>query len=156
AIEDQPEAKAGETLREKPICYFGVSRYTRGGKQAPFPGGKTRFKNMVAFREAPDNHGLIPRGIAATDTVLFVADTAFDSIKVIDSATMKCVREFPAPKPGRLAIDATGDLWAICDGGKRVASYSADGKRRLDALSLPAGTVPEGLGFDREGRLLVC
>jgi sugar lactone lactonase YvrE len=154
-LENQPEAKAGETLQAKPICYFGVSRYTRDGKHAPFHGGKTRFQNMVAFREAPDNHALIPRGVAASDEVLFVADTAFDTIKVIDPETMKSIGEFPAPKPGRLAIDPAGNLWAIC-GGKRVASYSADGKLGLEALSLPAGAVPEGLGFDRDGRLLVC
>jgi sugar lactone lactonase YvrE len=156
ALEDQPEVKAGEAPREKPICYFGVSRYTRDGKHAPFPGGQTRFKNMVAFREAPDNHSLIPRGVAATGKVLFVADTAFDKIKAFDSETMKLVREFPAPRPGRLAIDAAGDLWAICGDGKRVASFSPDGTLRLEALPLPADAVPQGLGFDREGRLIVC
>ena len=154
-LENQPEVRAGEAPREKPICYFGVSRYTRDGKHAPFPGGQTRFKNMVAFREAHDNHGLIPRGVAATDKVLFVADTAFDRIKVINPETMKISREFPAPRPSRLAIDPSGDVWAICGGGKCVASYSPDGKLRLEALPLPAGAVPEGLGFDREGRLLV-
>ncbi len=83
-LENQPHAKSGEAIREKPICYFGVSRYTRDGKHAPFPGGKTRFKNMLTFHEAQDNHTLIPRGVAASDRTLFVADTAFDSIKVID------------------------------------------------------------------------
>ena len=155
-LENQPEAKAGEALREKPICYFGVSRYSRVGRHAPFPGGKTRFKNMLAFREAPDDHALIPRGVAATDKVLFVADTAFSMIKVIDPETMKIIREFPAPRPGRLAIDSSGDLWAICDGGKRVVGYSAGGKLRLEELALPAGSEPVGLGFDHEGRLLVC
>ena len=155
-LENQPQAKAGEVLSEKPICYFGVSRYTRDGKHAPFSGGKTRFKNMLALREAPDNHALIPRGVAATDKGLFVADTAFDTIRVIDPGTMKGVREFPAPTPGRLAVDAAGNLWVICEGGKRVASYSADGKLRLEALPLPADSVPSGLGFDHAGRLLVC
>jgi hypothetical protein len=156
ALEDQPEAKAGEVLREKPVCYFGVSRYTLDGKHAPFVGGKTRFKNMLTFREAPDNHALIPRGAAASGTTLFVADTAFDVIKVVDLATMKMVREFPVSKPGKLAIDRSGCLWAICDGGKRVASYSLEGRVQIDALPLPAGAVPNGLGFDRAGRLLVC
>jgi sugar lactone lactonase YvrE len=155
-LENQPEAKAGEALREKPICYFGVSRYTREGKHAPFPGGKTRFKNMLTFREAPDNHALIPRGVAAAEKLLFVADTAFDAIKMIDPETMETIREFPAPKPGRLAIDPAGDIWVICEREGRVASYSTDGKLRLKALPLPTGAVPAGLGFDGEGRLLVC
>ena len=155
-LENQPEAKAGEALNAKPICYFGVSRYSRDGKHAPFSGGKTRFKNMLAFREAPDNHALIPRGVAANDSALFVADTAFDTIKVIDPETMERIGEFPAPRPGRLAIDADGNLWVICEGEKRVASYSADGRLLLKALPLPAGSVPSGLGFDHGGRLLVC
>ncbi len=69
---------------------------------------------------------------------------------------MEIIREFPWPIPGRLAMDSAGDLWAICEGGKRVASYSADGKLRLEALPLPTGSVPNGLGFDGQGRLLVC
>ncbi len=155
-LENQPEARAGEALKTKPICYFGVSRYTRDGKHAPFPGGKTRFRNMLSFREAPDNHSLIPRGVAASDRQLFVADTAFDTIRVIDIETMKILREFRVPRPDRLAVDARGDLWVICEGGKCVASYSADGKLRLKALPLPVGAEASGLGFDHEGRLLVC
>ncbi len=156
ALENQPEARAGEALRKKPICYFGVSRYTRDSKHAPFPGGKTRFKNMLAFREATDNHALIPRGARASEERLYVAEPAFDAIKVVDVETMSLIREFPVPKPGKLTIDTAGNLWVICDGGARVASYSADGEVRLEALRLPVGTVPDGLGFDRDGRLLVC
>ena len=111
---------------------------------------------MLAFREAPDDHALIPRGIAADSKLLFVADTAFDAIVVIDVATMALIRRFPAPRPGKLAIDGSGDLWAICDSGKRVAAYSAEGKPRIEKLPLPPGAVADGLGFDREGRLLVC
>src|SRR5215469_12273820 len=156
ALENQPQAKAGEALQQKPICYFGVSRYTRDGKHAPFPDAKTHFKNMLAFREAPDNHALIPRGVAASRDTLVVADTAFDVIKVIDLETMQPIREFSAPKPGRVVIDPTGRLWVICDNGKRVASYSIEGALHLEALPLPAGSVPSGLGFDGEGHLLVC
>jgi hypothetical protein len=156
ALENQPEARAGEVLREKPICYFGVSRYMHDGKHAPFPGGKTRFKNMLTFREAPDNHALIPRGVAASNSVLYVADTAFDTIKVVDLESMQSVREFPVPRPGKMAVDATGGLWVICDSAKRIACFNSDGTIRTDALPLPAGSVPSGLGFDHQGRLLVC
>ncbi len=156
ALENQPEAKAGEALREKPLCEFGVSRYTRDGKHAPFANGKTRFKNMLSFREAPDNHGLIPRGLAASEKLLFVADTAFDTIRVVNPETMASVREFSAPRPGRLAIDGDGNLWVICEGRKRVASYAADGRLRVHAVPLPPDSEPSGLGFDHKGRLLVC
>lgn len=156
ALENQPQAKAGEALREKPICYFGVSRYTRGGKHAPFPDGKTHFKNMLTFREAPDNHALIPRGVVATATTLFVADTAFDTIKIIDVETMQLRGGFRVAKPSRMAVDSSGDLWVICDAGKRVASYSAEGVVRVESLPVPAEAIASGLGFDDHGRLLVC
>jgi hypothetical protein len=156
ALEDQPAAKAGEALDQKPVCYFGASRYNRDGTHAPFSGGKTRFKNMLSFRQGPDNHALIPRGIAANEKLLFVADTAFDTIKVLDVGTMRILREFRVSRPGRLAVDADGDLWVICDNAKRVASYSADGALKVEALPLPADVVPSGLGFDHRGRLLVC
>jgi hypothetical protein len=156
AMENQPEARAGEVMQKKPVCYFGVSRYTKDGKHAPFRGGVTRFGNMFALRSFPDEHALVPRGVAAGSNLLFVADTAFDVIKVIDVDTMTLLREFESPDPGRLAIDPAGNIWVICDRGKRVASYSTTGKLRLAALPLPAESVPSGLGFDRDGRLLVC
>ena len=156
AREDQPEVKAGETPREKPLCEFGVSRYTRDGEHAPFAGGRTRFKNMLVFREAPDNHDLIPRGMATDGDLLFVADTAFDVIKVIDPTTMTVAREFPAPEPESLCVDKAGNLWAVCDGKKRVSCYDPGGNRLVEALPLPEGSVPRGLGLDLDGRLLVC
>ena len=156
ALENQPEARAGEAQREKPTCRFGVSRYTRDGKHAPFPGGSTRFKNMLAPREAPDNHALIPRGLALAGGTLYVADTAFDSIKVVAAETMTVAREFAVPKPGKLAVDKAGNLWVACDGGKRVACYSPEGAELVKALALPEGAVANGLGLDRDGRLLVC
>ena len=79
-----PKSPPGEARRDVPICLFGVSRYTINGKPAPFPGGKTQFKNMVVFREAPDNHDLIARGLAADGKLLFVADTLQDRIRVFD------------------------------------------------------------------------
>jgi len=105
--EDQPEVKAGEARRDKPICFFGVSRYTPGGKPAPFADGKTRFKNMLVLREGLDDHGQIPRGLATDGKRLFIADTAKDRIVVVDGATMKVAREFAAPKPTRLALAPT-------------------------------------------------
>lgn len=156
AREDQPEVEAGEAPREKAICEFGVSRYTRDGKHAPFSRGKTRFKNMLSFRQAPDNHDLIPRGLATDGKTLYVADTAFDAIKVVDVETMTVIRAFKAPRPGPLCLDKAGNLWTICDGRKRVACYSPGGDRRVEVLAIPSGAVPNGLGLDREGRLLVC
>jgi len=153
--EDQPEVKAGEARRDKPICYFGVSRWTLDGKVAPFPGGGTRFKNMAVFREAPDNHDLIARGLATDGKSLLIADTTGNRIRVLDLETMQPVRDFAAEKPERLALDAAGNVWTIQSGGEKILSFTADGKPRDIAVPLPAKSVATSLAFAPDGRLVV-
>ena len=111
---------------------------------------------MLSFRQSPDNHDQIPRGLATDGKTLFVADTAFDVIKVVEVETMKIIREFPARRPSALCLDKAGNVWAECDGRRYVACYSPNGELRVKSLNLPAGAVPNGLGLDREGRLFVC
>ena len=55
-----------------------------------------------------------------------------------------------------LAIDRAERLWVTVETNARVAAYAADGSLLVDALPLPQGSVPNGLGLDREGHLLVC
>jgi hypothetical protein len=153
--EDQPDVAAGEARRDQPICYFGVSRYTHNGKVAPFPGGKTRFQNMVVFREAPDNHDLIARGLATDGKLLYVADTQSDRIRVFDVDSMAPVRDFAATMPERLALDRSGNLWAIQHGGHTVLSFTAAGKIRAVSVPLPETSVATSLSFDQGGRLVV-
>ena len=153
--DDQPEVKAGETRTEKPICYFGVSRWTLDGKVAPFPGGRTRFKNMAVFREAPDNHDLISGGLAIDAKSLFVADTAEDRIRVLDLETMQQIREFLAEKPEKLALDRLGNLWVIESGGKTIVSYTTEGRRRDFAVYLSPKSIATALAFAPDGRLVV-
>ena len=153
--EDQPEVAAGEARRDVPVCLFGVSRYTTDGKAAPFPGGKTAFKNMVVFREAPDNHDLIARGLATDGKLLYVADTLQDRIRVFDVATMAPIRDFAATMPERLALDRSGNVWAIQHSGKTVLSFTPGGKARDVSVPLPEASVATSLGFAPDGRLIV-
>jgi hypothetical protein len=153
--EDQPEIGAGEARRDKPICLFGVSRYTHDGKPARFPGGKTHLKNMVVFHEAPDNHDLIARGLAADATLVYVADTLQDRVRVYDVRRMTPVRDFAAEKPERLALDGSGNLWVIRSGGKLVSSYQPDGTRRGVTVPLGADSVATSLAFAPDGHLVV-
>jgi hypothetical protein len=153
--EDQPGVAAGEARRDVPICLFGVSRFGWDGKPAPFPGGKTAPRNMVVFREAPDNHELIARGLATDGKLLFVADTAQDRIRVFDCDSMSPVRDFAAEKLERLALDSTGNLWAIRTGGREIVSLTSEGKLRDGVVPLPEGSRATSLGLDTEGRLIV-
>ena len=155
AREDQPEVKAGEAPREKPICLFGVSRWTRDGKHAPFEGGVTRFKNMTVLQEALDNHDLIPRGLANDGKLLYVADTTADRIRVLDLESMKPLRDFAAVRPERLTVDKVGNIWAIENGGRRIHSYTNEGRQHHDACELPDGVIAASVGFAPDGRLMI-
>ena len=153
--EDQPEVQAGEARREKAVCYFGVGRWTRDGKVAPFPGGGSRFKNVAVFREGLDEHDHIPRGLATDGKLLFVADTLENSIRVLDVETMQPVRDFAAEKVERLALDRAGNVWAIQTGGHRIVSFTAEGKARGVSVPLPEKSVATSLSFAPDGRLVV-
>jgi len=167
AREDAKEVKAGEAPSEKAICYFGVSRYTLDGKIAPFEGGKTPFKNMLSFREAPDNHDLVPRAAVTDGKTLYVADTAENRIVVIDTATMRIVRAISAPRPNRLALSPTGEIWLLSGGGFGAEVYLYDapapvvykvgtGDRIIPVnLPLPAGAKASSLTFASGHRLLI-
>lgn len=154
--EDQPEVKAGEARRDKPICLFGVSRWTLDGKPAPFKGGASSHKNMAVFSEAEDNHDLISRGLATDGKLLYVAETRANRIRVLDVETLQPIRDFPAENPERLALDGSGNLWAIPTGGKSIVSFNADGRPRERELRMPEGSVAAGIAFSPEGKLVVA
>jgi hypothetical protein len=163
--EDQPEVKAGEARREKPICFFGVSRYTLDGRAAPFEGGRTRFRNMLVLREGLDDEAQIPRGLATDGRSLFVADTPRNLIRVFDCATFEQVREIPVERPTHLTLSPKGDLWVLSGGHfeaqafdpgaqpAKVLRLSPGDKLETVVLPLPANAQPSGLSVDPKGRL---
>ena len=152
---DQPEVKAGQVAPKKAICYFGVSRFTRDGKPAPFAGGVMNERHMQSLREAPDNHDLIPRGLATDGQLLYVADTAANRVVVLDAEMMVEVRAFAAEAPERLALDGKGHLWAVQSGGRTLIRMNTSGAEVLTKV-LPDGVVAEAIDFAPEGTLLVC
>ena len=153
--EDQPQVKAGESRSDKPITFAGVGRWTRDGKFAPFDGGKTRFKNLLALSEAPYNRALVPGDIVATNRELWVADTNANRVRVYDAETLAPIRDFAAPNPHRLALDSNGDLWVLQTGGRQIARYSPQGQPRAVNIQLPADALASALSFAPDGRLIV-
>ncbi|RKT20538.1 hypothetical protein B0G69_3857 [Paraburkholderia sp. RAU2J] len=99
------------------------------------------------------------RGLAATDTELYVADTYGNRIVVYDAASMQPLRSWSVPSPGRIAVDTDSTLWVlsgISSGTLTILHYAADGAALASALTLPAGTVPADIAVTPSGQILVA
>jgi hypothetical protein len=98
-------------------------------------------------------------GLAASDALLYVANTAMNRIEVYDAESMQQKSKWNATQPGRLALAKDGTLWALVNtqGGKaRLAHYTPAGAAIDDAPALAAGADAVDLTIDAQGRLLVA
>jgi hypothetical protein len=146
--------------------WFGITRRTLANLAtgAPFDGGrgnsanatKNSFLRLNAVTTGTDA-GI--RGMAATDTELYVADTYNSRIVVLDAASMRQLRSWDVPSPGRIALDTDSTLWVISgvsSGNLSILHYAADGTALSGALTLPAGTVPTDIAIAPSGQILVA
>jgi hypothetical protein len=100
------------------------------------------------------------RGLAATSTTLYVANTYANQIQVFDATTMAPVGSWGVSSPGRIAIDTDGSLWVVQNlqsaSGRTIAHYSATGAALPGMVTLPSGAVPVDLTFAPSGQLLIA
>jgi hypothetical protein len=158
--------------------WFGVSRRQIGDlkKVAPFqPGtGAPADPNVQAataflqINEVPqkkreeaklDHVTADVGGLAATDSVLYVANTLMNRIEMVDAESMQPKGSWDAPQPGRLALGPDGSLWALLDSAgaaPRLAHFTAKGEAINDAPVLPKETQAVDLTVDNKGRLLIA
>ena len=158
--------------------WFGVSRRDIGDTkrsvafQANLAADKDGHAQLAAaflmINEAPEDKRGAPKtdelrqdvgGLAATDALLYVANTAMNRIEVYDAESMQQTGKWNATQPGRLALAKDGTLWALVNtqGGKaRLAHYTPAGVTIDDAPALAAGTDAVDLTIDGQGRLLVA
>ena len=155
--------KDADTWPAKGKTWFGISRRTRDGRPAPFPGGKggagdTLKQNFLLIREAPNGTRQSVSGLAADETHLYVSNPAADRVEVYDPKSMMQTGGWPLPRPGRIALASDGTLWIIQHG-------TAAGRPRLVHVTrhgaLLPGTItgmadPAALCLDNHGRLLVA
>ncbi|OTP70482.1 hypothetical protein PAMC26510_25380 [Caballeronia sordidicola] len=122
---------------------------------------------FLMVNEAPDEKRGAPKaefrqdvgGLAATDALLYVANTSANRIEVYDAETMQQKSNWSAPQPGRLALAKDGTLWALTNtqGAKaRLAHYTPAGAVIDDAPASAAGTDAVDVAVDTQGRLLVA
>jgi hypothetical protein len=151
----------------KGLIWYGLTRRLRTDVThgASFAGGRGNpggplANSFLLVDEMPHGTDASIRGLAASDTTLYVADIGANAIDVFDARTMQQTARWPAREPGKLALDAAGGLWAIegirTDGQRRIVHYLANGHKTGPGFALPRGVEPVDLAFDASGRLLVA
>ncbi|TAM06340.1 MAG: hypothetical protein EPN70_06135 [Paraburkholderia sp.] len=100
-------------------------------------------------------------GLAASDSTLYVSNTAMNRIEVVDANTMQRQSQWDVREPGRIALAGDGSLWVLTgtlsDHAPRVAHYSAQGKLLAeDALVLPTDSIPVDIAVDPAQRILIA
>ncbi|CAE6743013.1 hypothetical protein R69619_02565 [Paraburkholderia nemoris] len=146
--------------------WFGVTRRTLANLAtgAPFTSGignsanatKNSFLLLDTVTTGTDA-GI--RGMAATDTELYVADTINSRILVFDAASMQRLRSWNVPSPGRIAIDTDSTLWVmsgVSSGSLSILHYAANGTALSGTLTLPVGAVPTDIAITPSGQILVA
>ncbi|KXU86023.1 hypothetical protein CR51_38635 [Caballeronia megalochromosomata] len=154
--------------------WIGVSRRDIGDVKQPAP-----FDNVVARKAVAndkDARATLARsfltindtssdakqdigGLAASDTSLYVANTAQDRIERYDAQSMDKKAQWSAAQPGRIALASDGSLWAIVDSlseHPRIAHYSAAGEPLSDAPRLQPDSIAADIALDRQGRVLIA
>jgi hypothetical protein len=146
--------------------WFGITRRTTASiaKGAPFASGIANSANasknsFLMIDTVPFGTDAGIRGLAASDTELYVSDQYSNQIIVFDANTMQRERAFNVTSPGRLALDKDGTLWVLTGaltGRGAVAHYSPTGAPLAGAPVLPANAVPTDVAIAPSGQLCIA
>ncbi|WP_233807715.1 hypothetical protein [Paraburkholderia sp. HP33-1] len=166
SIGNQSNALVGADYPPANQTWYGITRRTLAklATGAPFSGGIGNSANatknsFLAVETVTTGIDASIRGLAATDSELYVADTYGNRIVVYDAQSMQPLRSWSVASPARIAIDSNSTLWIISGfgtGNLSILHYRADGTALAGPLSLPAGTVPTDLTVSPSGQLLVA
>ncbi|MGV2292818.1 hypothetical protein AAHK20_29205 [Trinickia sp. YCB016] len=167
SIGNEDGALVGSDYPPNGTTYYGITRrlISNIATGAPFASGTGNSANatknsFLRVNAVPTGTDASIRGLAATATQLFVANTYANRIEVDDANTMRRITSWTAPSPGRIAIDTDGTLWIIQGlqdpAGRSIAHYSPTGALIGSAVPLPANTVPVDLTIAPSGQLLVA
>ncbi|MEC4819210.1 MAG: hypothetical protein SAK29_38950 [Scytonema sp. PMC 1069.18] len=145
--------KREEDYPSEGTTWYCVRRYDLTGKPAPFPGGRGWDKSMLIVSSKSQIAGLATAG-----EELYVSDPGANQVRIYNINTMKELRNFSVPNPGRMAVDRQGSLWIIQTGSSknpaRVVHYSKQGKQLPEVIA--DVTIPSAIAVDNKGRLLVA
>ncbi|MEW6345029.1 MAG: hypothetical protein AB1704_30650 [Pseudomonadota bacterium] len=166
SIGNQSNTLVGADYPPQNQTWFGITRrqLSNIALGAPFSSGignsanstKNSFLRVQAATAGVDA-GI--RGLAATDSEVYVADTYGNRIVVLDAQTMRQLRSWNVPAPGRIVIDTDTTLWVISgfdSTSAKVVHYSNTGAPLPGTATLPAGAIPTALALAPSGQLLVA
>ena len=165
AIDTQNGSLLGSGYPPSGSKWFGITRRTLANiaQGAPFASGVGNLANpaknsFLILNTVSDGTDAGIRGLAATSTALYVANTYTNQIQVFDANTMAPVRAWSVPSPGNILIDTDGSLWVIqgLTTKRTVNHYSATGAALGGAVTLPTGAVPVGLALSPSNQILIA
>lgn len=148
--------------------WFGITRRERADPKhsAPFkpPVNATdpRARLAASFlmvNDVPGDASAEITGLAASDSTLYIANSARGRIEVFDAQSLLRKSTWPAHDAAHLALDRDGTLWVLTDarsGTPHVAHYTASGQHLDDTLPLPDDTVATDVAVDAQGRVLIA
>ena len=157
----------GDSWPPKGLHWAGVSRRLRSdlSKPAPFEGGHGKEGDVLkgaflVLNETGPGRSPGIRGLAATESLLYVSSPADDSIKTVDVQTMNVTASWKFERPDKICFDRAGRLWVLqrpVEGGSwRVLCLDQAGQPQGPGLGFPAGVAPAALCVDAFNRLLVA
>jgi hypothetical protein len=164
SIGNQSGTLVGSAYPPSGSQWFGITRRTLSNiaQGAPFASGIGNLANsaknsFLMLNTVPDGTDAGIRGLAATSTALYVANTYKNQIQVFDANTMAPLRSWSVPSPGTLLVDTDGSLWVIqgLATNRTVNHYSSTGGA-LGAVTLPTGTVPVSLALSPSNQILIA
>ena len=128
--------------------WYGFRRYSQQSlKDVALPAnGRSRNNSMrVVSTSAPVT------ALAATSSEVYAAVAGENKVRVYSTTDFREVRSFDAPAVTKLALDPSGDLWAISAG--QVRRYSPTGQQRSSITGIES---PSAITVERAGRLLIA
>lgn len=145
-------------------CWYGITRRTIANiaQGAPFASGVGNLNNpaknsFLTVNNVPNGVDAAIRGLAATATELYVANTNADQVQVYDAVTMAPLRAWSVPSPGRILVDTDSSLWIIqhLKTTPSIVHYSKTGAVLSGAVALPSDAIPVDLAMAPSGQILI-
>ena len=147
--------------------WYGVSRRSLSNiqKADPFPDGKggkgdTLPGTFFMVNQTPDSVHAEIKGIAASNTRLYLSDPANSLIRVYDCNSMASVSQWKVYRPSELLLAADDTLWVLQSSDdnhpSRILHYNSKGELMPQTVVFPRRMTPRAICLDPQGRLLVA